>query len=435
MPRYTLKMFSGPSMGAEISLGEGEYLVGRDVRSDLILNDRMIAAQHLRLRVSDKGVTITPLATPVYVDGKPIPKEPRRVTDYQVITLGTTHFALGPPEATWPVIGLPTIRELTSSETLKDEARDDSLPGRYSWIRDRVEQHPWLKWLVIGWIGLMLLVLLATIGSFGMVDREHGVSAQTLGEIIENTGLENKLRVTDEGQGEFEITGYLEHEADRVRLEKALAERGIDVPLMIWNPQMLADSARSILAAVGVRHITVWPAQGEVPGELVMSGYLNDEAGWKRALVMLRDDIPGITAINADAVEPVDSRAKALRALLTKHGLSENLRVVVTNGTLSVHGTLLSEEDRVRWEALVREYQTRYLDAPALVEQPATKKKRLYIPIRSVSIGDISYIVTRDGRKYMEGSYIGEGYVIDKIFTDRLLLEKDGATIEYLLEE
>jgi len=52
-----------------------------------------------------------------------------------------------------------------------------------------------------------------------------------------------------------------------------------------------------------------------------------------------------------------------------------------------------------------------------------------------MSIGDFSYIVTRDGRKYMEGSYIGEGYVIKKIFTDRLLLEKDGATVEYLLEE
>ncbi len=436
MPRFTLKMFSGPSMGAEISLGEGEYLIGRDVRSDLILNDRMIAARHLRLRVSDKGVTVTPLAMPVYVDGKLIPKEERRIMNYQVITLGTTHFALGPPEAAWPVIGLPTIKEVASSANVEQEQDNPDIGhGGHSKIARLAATHRWLKWLVIGWLGLVLLLLLTTIGSFGTVDQKDGVSAQTLETIIAKAGLDDQLQVVEDDRGRFEISGYLGDEADRVRLEKMLAARGIDVPMMIWNPATLADSARSILAAVGIRHVTVWPGRGKVPGELVMSGYIADEAGWKRALTMLREDIPGIAALDVDAVEEIESRAKVLRALIVEKELADNLKVVIENGTLSVRGALLTEGDRMRWEALVRGYERRYLDAPELIEQPAGMKKRLYIPIRSMSIGDVSYIVTRDGRKYMEGSYIGEGYVIKKIFTDRMLLEKDGATVEYLLEE
>jgi len=64
------------------------------------------------------------------------------------------------------------------------------------------------------------------------------------------------------------------------------------------------------------------------------------------------------------------------------------------------------------------------------------RKRQLYIPLRSISIGDdISYLVTREGRKYAEGSYIGEGFVLRKILPDRLILERDGGTIEYRLEE
>ena len=43
--------------------------------------------------------------------------------------------------------------------------------------------------------------------------------------------------------------------------------------------------------------------------------------------------------------------------------------------------------------------------------------------------------MTRDGRKYTEGAYIGGGFVLQRILSDRLLLERDGNTIEYRLEE
>ena len=433
--RRVLKMFSGPSMGAEIALDAGRYLVGRDISNDLILNDRMVAPVHLQIRIAADGVHVKPLAMPVYVDGKEIPARETPLRDYQVVTLGTTHFALGPVDATWPVIGLPRILQVTSSENLAagESAEESSRMRRQG--RVLLARHPWLKWLLAGWGLLVLLLLLSTFGGSGGSD-DPAVTRERLEAVIADTGLDGRVTISRSSDGNFSISGYLDNEADRVRLERALAEQGIDVPVAIWNRYNLAESAQSILMAVGIRNVTVWPDRGRTPGELVVSGYYDDAANWKRALAMLREDIPGISSIDDHAVSSVDSRAQALRELVVAHGLEEKVKVRVVDGTLIVEGDLLTEEDQRKWEALSGEYRKRFLDDPQFFQKARKEKKKLYIPLRSISIGDdISYIVTRDGRKYTEGAYIGEGFVLQRILSDRLLLERDGNTIEYRLEE
>ncbi len=433
--RRLLKMFSGPSMGAEISLDAGEYLIGRDVGNDLIVNDRTVADTHLKIRIDADGVFVTPLTLPVHVDGKEIPARETRIDDYRVITLGTTHFALGPADAQWPVIGLPMIRRVASSAGTGESSSDSVLAVFRRRLAALTAAYPWLKWVGMGWGILVGLMLLATFG--GVSGGGDSTQARdVIRETIAGQGLGDRVRIVEDDDGRPMITGYLRNEADRVKLERALAERGIDVPVAIWNPSALAESATSILGAMGVRHVRVRSGDGAEPGQLVMSGYYEDESRWKGALATVKADVPGVSSIDHQAVDPIETRIEALRALLVEKGLQDKLKVVVRDGTLIVSGALLTEDDQMRWESLVDDYRRLYLDEPPFVQTAAAKKKKLYIPIRSISIGDdISYLVTRDGRKYTEGSYIGEGFVIRKILADRILLARDGNTIEYLLEE
>ena len=434
---FTLKMFSGPSMGAEISLGPGEYIVGKDISSDLILNDRSVAPKHLMIRVDDDGVHVKALAHPVYIAGKEMGERERLLESFQVVTLGTTHFALGGASATWPVIGLPTIREVVSMSTSapgKQGEAAGSGAGLQEVARRLSHQYPWLKWLLAGWVGLLVMVLLATLGSSGGVPVKR-VDRAALESLVSEMGFSGRLQVKTADDGRLTLNGYVDNDAQKRRLEAALKARNMDVGLMVWSPATLAETAQSILQAVGVQHVKVWSDKSLVRGELVMSGYVSDDDNWKKALKICRGDIPGIVAIDERAVDPIETRAQALKKLIVGSGLQEKLKVSTKGGNLVVRGVLGSDLEKQQWRQLVRRYRQLYLDEPELVETQVTKKKKLYIPIRSISIGDLSYIVTRDGRKYMVGSYLGEGYVIKEIHADRLVLERKNKTIEYIPED
>ena len=66
----TLRVLAGPDAGLEFDLAAGSLLVGRDASCDIVLQDKLVSKQHLRLEVSD-AVEVIDLgsANGVVVDG------------------------------------------------------------------------------------------------------------------------------------------------------------------------------------------------------------------------------------------------------------------------------------------------------------------------------------------------------------------------------
>ena len=48
-PAHLLKVFTGPHVGAEILLSDGDYVVGSDDACDVIFSDRFIAPRHAKI--------------------------------------------------------------------------------------------------------------------------------------------------------------------------------------------------------------------------------------------------------------------------------------------------------------------------------------------------------------------------------------------------
>lgn len=115
--KYLLKILSGPHQGAEVALDEGELVIGSSQNCDLIISDTLVSGEHLKIVVMESGVSIVPLASPVYYDGEEISKDEYfPVEPFKFISVGSTHFIIGPVEGEWPALSAADIPNLTRLE-------------------------------------------------------------------------------------------------------------------------------------------------------------------------------------------------------------------------------------------------------------------------------------------------------------------------------
>ena len=77
--------------------GKGRWIIGSDPECDVILSDDGIAPHHVTLVVSDDRIDLVDINGDVSVDGERVEGEEARVKPIQMVTIGATHFALGPP--------------------------------------------------------------------------------------------------------------------------------------------------------------------------------------------------------------------------------------------------------------------------------------------------------------------------------------------------
>ena len=64
-----LKIFSGPHVGAEVLLGDGEHVVGGDESCDVILNDQFIASRHAQITIAGETVVLSRWRKGFHADG------------------------------------------------------------------------------------------------------------------------------------------------------------------------------------------------------------------------------------------------------------------------------------------------------------------------------------------------------------------------------
>lgn len=113
---------------------------------------------------------------------------------------------------------------------------------------------------------------------------------------------------------------------------------------------------------------------------------------------------------------------------IEKKGLSSRVKVTIENGRIKVDGELTQNELK-RWAALYGEFTQTNGTGPTIIENLYNVRDRLKLVIRSVSVGETPFLVSKDGKKYMEGSNLGNDYFIKKITSDHVLLSNNGIEI------
>ncbi|WP_027185229.1 type III secretion system inner membrane ring subunit SctD [Desulfovibrio inopinatus] len=112
-----LKILTGPHAGAEISLKDGDYVLGASDDCDFALADSALAEHHMSISICDGVCSVSPMDGVVMLNGEQISQE-TTIPPFIPLVVGGTTLCLGPEDEPWPQIPLG---ELISPPTKQDE--------------------------------------------------------------------------------------------------------------------------------------------------------------------------------------------------------------------------------------------------------------------------------------------------------------------------
>lgn len=444
--RYLLKILSGPHQGAEVALDEGELLIGSAQDCDLILSDTLVSARHLKVVVSETGVSIVPLESPVYFDGQEIAKDQYfAVEPFKFISIGTTHFVIGPTEGEWPALSAADIPDLTKLE--KEEVSEEGA-GEGEVVAEAapvvvVEEEKGIRKLikenrnwVIGGVGVVVLIIVGMVVLFlGLRGKEEVVPVDTRKEIekvIANTGFPQALSI-EEKDGVYYVRGWVDNTDEGDKVKRDLKKIGGHVVGEIRVEAQAVESLRDLLKGLGAEFVAV---EGIEPGMIRIYGYYGDDAGWDAIKSDIGRDIPGLKLLKDDVKTP-----KQLHAIIAKvlgdDKLGGVLQYVPQKEGIVMKG-MISQTDIERVKESIRHLQAAVGPGIPIKNQiVVARPEDLYLDLDmdSVIIGRHGYIITKSGQKLFEGGVLKGGYKIDKISREGIILKKDDQTITLNLGE
>ena len=389
MPKYILRILSGSHTGAEVMLYDGDHVIGSHENCDIILSDSSVKPEHIKFTVNWDEVYIVVIEGSCFLDGDPISDE-TVVSAFQVITLGQIHMAIGPGDKTWPEIELPLPSAAETQRTSDDQgAAPPVLMDEKSEAVPEKRKNRRLSWKV----PVILIIPLAAIFLFIIFT---GASHQPKDEPIDpKTALANILKeevyrtlsISEGSSGTYSIQGYLDRTVQRQKLTRQIYQIGIPVALRVYSGEELAASCNDFFKRSNQDVAAIYQGAGEI----LLQGKSKDAQAVDRTIALIKQDLPGIRQIiNQVAISELPP---------------EEVLPVVVNQTAQPQ-TITP------------------VPKPRKIERPS-------LPILSVSMGKIPSVVLENRMRYFEGSHIGNGFFIERIYMDRILLKKGNQVLTY----
>jgi len=410
---FSLKVLSGANIGAQITLEDKKPIViGKSAECNVIFNNEEVADRHVKLVLSAGRLRLRPLAQPVYVEGKDIGLHDVTLMPYQLVTIGNVGFSVGDGTGRWPRVN---SKGRKIDLALENKPVDKSSSGR------------WKKWLF--WLGLALLIL-ANLqyftrdkgGLFSVVGFKDTVE-QEVYSAIGDAGLSD-ISVSKMQGGRLKVSGYVASNDQKQRLIQAIQRVGGHVSYSIWVRSDIENNALLIAQTLNEEQIHFTSKED---GVLYASGYVQSKANWRRLRDTVLEDIEGIEAINDAKIKPI---LEMLREEIKNRNLSDDIQVYQKGRQFMVTGNP-SIKTRKQWHDVLAEIikpVEGYWEVVESFEAPKVTKD-FKLSLMSVSVGDVPFIVAKDGAKYLEGAHLGEGYYLEKIMSDHVLLKHDGTEI------
>ncbi len=436
---YLLKVLSGSNAGALVRLRVGEIVIGKSMSSDIILHDENIADLHVKLKVKDESMVLEALAKPVFVDNKPLDADECVLKPYQVVTLGSIDFFIAdarkPGRRNSQGIDAsqePPVITAVAGHTGRSQ-KEGRLDGKQGVRTTHLSSRPSVpgagggKWFWLG-LGVLLLAnflyflpnLLSLAEQMGLKESSQQ-RAESVLDRLDSEGL-----VLSKGtDGRASITGYVNSRDERRELINKFNRAGSDINYRIWVREDLVMNAGRVARALGQPDLRFSNLE---EGKLAANGYVSSDEDWAQIKNNIMSDVSGIQAISDTDVQTLLKRKEALVQFIEKKGLSSRVKVTIEQGRIKIDGEL-TQGELSRWADLYQEFVALNGDGPAVIENLYDARDRIKLVIRSVSVGETPFLVSKDGRKYMEGSNLGNSYFIKKITPDHVLLSNNGIEI------
>lgn len=448
--KYLLKILSGPHQGAEVALDEGELIIGNAQDCDLILSDTLVSPHHLKTVVSENGVSIVPLESPVYYDGQEIAKDEYfPVEPFKFISLGTTHFIIGPVEGEWPALSAVDIPGLTKLEKAEDalfeEKEIETLEGEggppldLEPIVEKTGLEKLLedkKKLILVGAAIVLLIVLVIGGIFvGLRSSPKEVVKvdlmEPISKIISQVSYPQAFSVEEHG-GVYFVKGWVNNDEERnkieVDLKKLRSNINTEIRVQEYTLNNLKDLLKAMKAPVSVDSIE--------PGKMRLYGYYGDEAGWESVKSDIQKDIPGLKLLKDDVMTP-SKLSPIITKVLNDHHVADKIQFIPQKEAVILKGMISQADVPMIREAIVQFISEAGPTIPIKNQVIIAKPEDLYLDLDmdSVIIGKQGFIITKSGQRLFEGGVLKGGYVIEKISREGIILKKGNQTITLNLGE
>ena len=326
--RILLKLLSGPNAGAEMELRPGDWLLGSDEESELVLLDAGIRPQHLLLHVSAEGaLTLTPKAGSALVDGAPLPAEGMALPPFTLFTVGGVHICWGPSDEAWPDLAPPPLMlrseesrpgpggEMEKPVVLQLSSQSDNKVGVVFPSANKVGRG---KALALALLGLLCAFLLLDFSYLGFLFSGSTDEAAALTRSLHRRGYD-KLSAVAQPNGRLLVRGVVDSNTRMDALVAYISGLSVKPDLTVASAEDLADALRARFkradAALRVSRA------GSV---LRITGYIYDMLALEE-LMLPEKELLDLVPVRVDAIT-WNAAKNELRTLLISRGLEQKIR-------------------------------------------------------------------------------------------------------------
>ncbi|MDD4932777.1 MAG: type III secretion system inner membrane ring subunit SctD [Methylacidiphilaceae bacterium] len=423
-----LKIITGPHRGGQVELRPGEWVLGSSDENDIVLWDSYAAPRHLRLRVQEDGtVEAEALAPGVRIGKETLEGPARKLLPYQMVTVGSTIFAVGPASGTWPPAStpppqsrLPAPTPAPTGEEERQPGEDETRPGKPATgpLHPRVRRLLWVS-LAILFGGLALWGVIAAY----VVSQHSAVRRTTVAQLLEDRGLSSRVSVVREAGGPC-LQGYVTTEEELRDLESRVRSLDPSLKIAVWSRDQIRNNAISVLTGMSL------PLRADCPedGVVRVYGFLQKRDVLEKAVDQIRRDVSGVREVRVEDVIGPEEIGSYLNAFLERWKLDRSVRFTYAGSGITAHGSIPIGSETL-WldakKALVEDLGGGIrLDNEVVVVSDREAANGLRVQL--IVPGDIGWVGLRNGRKWFSQSHLPDGSVIEAILPNRVVIAKDG---------
>ena len=461
-PTSILKLLSGLQSGAEVALGDGDYLIGSHDECDIVLLDDSVAQQHVLLTIDGDQLQLTAKDHTVAIGAHELAcDESTDLPIPTVIGLGTTFIGLGTVETDWLNVPLPQANDRSDSTSTEPLfGRPDVAPMHAQ--EEEATASPKARhassWVAIGALAAVALAAVF----FGqdimawMNTKEESKATAPVSLLAETKATIAALdmpavKAIQDSRGNIELNGYSSTKASKQGLLDALKAADITVISHIRTVDGLTKGVRETLDSLQAQQVD-FSYLGE--GGIQLQGYLGADISERQLISILQQDIPGIRRIQS-TVRTLDDSAADLRQRLNSAGLSSRVTINAEHEQLVASGELDARLE-VIWQGVMRAFNDATQGVPLLLSQvtvlddepivraiksvPETAvedHQPLSLKVRGIVIGQgkAPYALLENGLRVSKGDVVGNSYVVEAVNMNNIEVRNGSQSFVYYIGE
>lgn len=473
----SLRIFSGPHLGADIRLYSGIHVLGSGDSCDIILMDSTIKERHAILDVGfppaqkQPIVRVRPVDGDILADDSPVPQSGITLPPCSPFYLGLSCFAWNMENSPWETV---TARLSNQPQALNQNNTalvppNDPIPP----MKDNIAKMPtniegngnivvetapdsksWLKKIrTTGMLLVIFAILAALCFQFVPKGTRNREDAEYLALRLREKGITG-VTASATARG-IKAAGLVKNEQERTFIWQVAQEMQVPVQMDI---QVQDDLARAVRDALNAQGLAVAVGLDDT-GKVTLRGYMENKLIESAALSSVKSDVPNINEISRKIVF-AEQLSPLLDAALAEAGL-DHVVVRYTPGVVSITGVLTTEE-KERLEHVFQNLE-KQLDVPlryVLVpprpkkqsgkdasfglghknsgrddtEEPGDSGPFQGKRVTGVTMSPMKFITLDNGERIFEGGLLPGGHTLEQVSPRELTLRKGNTVSKYELK-